>query len=75
MILPTKHIPVELSLLGIGAELLRQLHQPRTVSTLWEAVRETSTVGSFQKFSLALALLYLMDTIEIQSGRVRRKVQ
>ena len=35
MILPTKRITAERALLGIGAEVLRLLEEPKTVSRLW----------------------------------------
>ncbi|WP_372743783.1 ABC-three component system middle component 6 [Nostoc sp. C052] len=37
MILPTKHISTSHSLLGVGATILEQLYQPRTVSSLWSS--------------------------------------
>lgn len=53
MILPTKHIGVGRSLLGVGAILLEQLQRPQTVTALWEQTRTHAEVGSFERFSLA----------------------
>ncbi|MFM6077151.1 MAG: ABC-three component system middle component 6, partial [Dolichospermum sp.] len=44
MILPTKHISTNHSLLGVGAKILEQLYQPKTVSSLWSAVRDMPEV-------------------------------
>ncbi len=72
MILPTKHISVQDSMLGVGALLLVHLGKPTTVSTLWERVRETSEVATFERFALGLDLLYLVGAIEFRNDKLRR---
>jgi len=79
MILPTKHLPQDRALLGVGAEILSQLKQPRSVSELWEAVCEArgrnpgSAPLSFDWFVLALNLLYAIAAIDHSDGIVRRE--
>ena len=72
MILPTKHIPVENALLGVGASLLGELTRPRTVTALWERVRHRPEVGSFLRFTLALDLLFAIGAVELQDGLLKR---
>ena len=72
MILPTKHITVENSLIGVGGLLLPHLSQPRTVSALWEKAREMPQVATYERFTLALDLLYIMDAIEFRDGKLRQ---
>jgi hypothetical protein len=72
MILPTKHIPIEESLLGLSAEILSFLSRPRTVTALWEIARDRPVFGSFHRFSLALDLLFLIGVIDIESGWIQR---
>jgi hypothetical protein len=80
MILPTKHLPPDRALLGIGAEILGQLMEPRSVSELWEAVREARGTNpcaaplSFDWFVLALSLLYAMSAVDHSDGILRREV-
>jgi len=80
VILPTKYLPHDRALLSVGAEILAQLKEPRTVSELWECVREdrqskiTATPLSFDWFVLALNLLYAVTAIEYSNGVVRREV-
>ena len=80
MILPTKHLPPDRALLGIGAEILCQLMEPRSVSELWEAVKEarSRTPGaaplSFDWFVLALNLLYAISAVDQSNGILRREV-
>ena len=52
MILPTKHITAENSLIGLGALLLSQLDSPTTVSTLWQGVRGLPQIATFERFTL-----------------------
>ncbi|WP_367269533.1 ABC-three component system middle component 6 [uncultured Brevundimonas sp.] len=72
MILPTKHIGPEESLLGIGGTLLRQLRRPQTVSALWEDVREWPEVATFERFALSLDVLYACGLVSIEEGLLRR---
>jgi hypothetical protein len=73
MILPTKHISTERSLLGIGAVLLERLDQPRTISGLWERARVIPEVVSFERFVLGLDLLYIVGAIDVVDGLVWRR--
>lgn len=79
MILPTKHLRPERALLTIGADLLRSLREPMTVSRLWDEIRtsRSSADGPFAPinydwFVLALDLLYMMGAIEFESGLVQK---
>ncbi len=72
MILPTKHIPQNEALLGVGATLLDHLSGPMTVSGLWERVRSERNVGTFERFVLASNLLYLVGAIDIRDGLIFR---
>lgn len=75
MILPTKHISTNQSILGVGAELLAALARPRTVSSLWDEVRERPTVATFERFTLALDLLYACGAVTLMEGLLRRTGQ
>ncbi|MFM6368834.1 MAG: ABC-three component system middle component 6 [Dolichospermum sp.] len=72
MILPTKHISTSHSLLGVGARILEQLYQPRTVSSLWSAVRDMPEVATFERFVLTLDLLCAIGAIDMEMGLLRR---
>ncbi len=77
MILPGKHLSPHRALVGVGAEILRQLDQPREVSDLWERVRsargdiQSSNPISFDWFALALAFLHAIYAIEEVDGLLR----
>ena len=77
MILPTKHLPTERSLLGIGAEVLHLLDQPKTVSRLWTDIQEhrgeSASRLPFDWFILSLNLLYVIGAIQMNRGRLSRQ--
>lgn len=77
MILPGKHLRHDRAMLGVGAEILARLDQPRSVSELWEHVRATrrpnTTPLTFDWFVLSLSFLYAISAVEDASGLVVAK--
>ncbi len=80
MILPSKHLSQDRALLTVGARILQNLQQPKTVSALWEEIpRKRETAGnatlplSYDSFILALDLLFLIGAIELREGLLSRK--
>ena len=78
MILPTKHLSANRALLQVGAKLICLLDEPKTVSRLWEELRQTGD-GMLEKahltydwFILALDLLYIMNVVKFEHPFVRR---
>ena len=81
MILPSKHLSQDRALLNVGARVLQQLEQPKTVSALWEELprfgKNEHSSGSplpYDGFVLALDLLFLMGAIDMEDGLLARKV-
>lgn len=72
MILPGKHISLDYSLLGIGGLLLSRLQQPQTVTSLWESTRSEPGVATFERFGLALSLLYALGAVDWYDGLLVR---
>lgn len=72
MIAPTKHVPEDKALLGVGAELLKELLDPQTVTGLWEKARFIDSVGTYERFVLALDMLFLIGAIDIKHGLIQR---
>ncbi len=70
MILPSKHITEDQTLLGVGSVLLRQLEQPQTVTSLWQKVRKNETVGTYERFVLALDLIYIIGLVKLTNGLI-----
>ena len=72
MILPTKHINPLDSLLGIGALILERLKTTKTVTQLWDEMRDSPQVVTFERLVLGLDLLYMMGLVELDGGVIRR---
>ena len=74
MILPTKYLPHDRALISVGGEILKHLEEPRTVSALWDCVRDgqhnndVAALVSFDWFVLALNLLYAISAVEYKDG-------
>ncbi len=74
MILPSKHLSEKRALLTVGGEVLRLLDRPRTVSSVWEAIKQgvkgkaMSRRLSYDWFVLSLDLLFIMDAITLRDG-------
>ncbi|MDI2091646.1 ABC-three component system middle component 6 [Commensalibacter oyaizuii] len=74
MILPTKHITNERSLLGVGADIIAIIQKrPETISSIWNKIRQKKkkTPISYRWFILSLDLLYIMGAIKIEQGLIR----
>ena len=77
MILPTKHLSERRALLSVGAEVLRRLVTPVTVSRLWEEMKSGHGTApgvrlSFDWFVLALDWLFIVKAIDIKNGLVSK---
>lgn len=75
MILPSKHISQDQALIGVGAVLLKEIGKPQTVTSLWELVCEHESVGTFERFVLALDMLHITRVIVLQNGLIARAHQ
>ena len=79
MILPTKYLAHDRALIGVGGEILKHLEEPRTVSALWDCVREAQSnktadpLISFDWFVLALNLLYAISAVGYRNGVIHRE--
>jgi hypothetical protein len=75
MLLPTKGLSPDRSLLFVGAQVLRNLKTPTTVSSLWTAVQadrrdvDLHAPITYDWFVLALDFLYTIQTITFDEYR------
>lgn len=80
MILPTKGISEERSLIVVGGELLRLLDHPMTISHVWGRLQKSRAQGfrepiRYDWFVLALDLLHCIGAIQIERGRLQKVAQ
>lgn len=80
MILPSKHLSQEKALLTVGAEILQQLTEPITVSSLWEKMPIDNNKGVLQHkyhydtFVLALDLLFILGALKLEESLLYRRL-
>ena len=78
MILPTKHIRSDRSLIGVGGQMLDILQEPMTVSRLWDEIRVRRSVDvpypviDYRWFVLALDLLYTIRAVNLERGLIHK---
>lgn len=72
MILPSKHIAFEQSLIRVGADVLEELPVATTVTTLWTKARDSGHVRSFDQFCLTLSFLFAVGAVELREGLIVR---
>ncbi|MFF4847298.1 ABC-three component system middle component 6 [Streptomyces sp. NPDC001194] len=71
MITPTKGISPDRCLLAVGAQILMQLEEPRTVSQAWARLKQWRSENShfapvsFEWFVLSLDVLYSLGAVEL----------
>jgi hypothetical protein len=74
VIQPTKGISADRALLTVGAQVLRQLDQPTTVTAAWHSLRESRRKAGYQAnlsyswFILALDVLHALDILRYEHG-------
>ena len=73
MILPTKHISLDRSLLGAGAVLLLYLEAPVTPTAIWDRAKHAPEIGTYSRFVLALDFLYAVGAIDMVDGLVVKR--
>jgi hypothetical protein len=82
MILPSKKLRPQNSLIYIGGTVLTILDQPKTVSQVWEEFKSryvkkaapNASIITYDWFVLALDLLFTLGTVELLEGRLRRRL-
>ena len=79
MILPTKRLDEDRALLSVGAEILGLLDEPKTVSRLWDELQRSRNQRfgvrtiTYDRFVLALDLLYALGALEMKRGLLRKE--
>lgn len=73
MIIPTKHLKPQDSLLGIGGVVLDTLRNPCSVSDLWSILRDNASVSTYERLILTLDLLFIIGAIDYRDGLLVRR--
>jgi len=73
MIIPTKHIPLDRSLLGAGAVVLQLLDAPSTPTGIWEQAKHAPQIRGYGRFVLVLDFLYAIGAITFMDGLIAKR--
>ncbi len=71
MLMPAKHVNLSESILGLSSFILKRLHKPTAVDSLWNEftsateTNEYPAYHSFENFILAIDFLYILGLINI----------
>jgi len=72
MIMPSKYLREDEALIGVSAALIPFIDKNKNLSDLWEKVKDIRTVGNYERFVLALDLLFMFGLIEIHDNEIVR---
>lgn len=70
MFLPTKHISLENSYLGMGRTVLRAIGEPVEVMTLWRRIEGRPNIGTAARFFETLDFLFMIGAVEFKDGLI-----
>lgn len=70
MILPNKYIQENHALIGLGATVLSHLSSEQSLSSLWESIKKLTTVNNFERFILALDLLFVLGLVDFKNNKI-----
>lgn len=75
MILPSKYLREQDTLIGVGAIMLKHLYQEKTLSSLWDLIKNEEEVATYERFVLGLDFLFILGLIDINSeNKVKRVI-
>lgn len=63
MLMPGKHLRQQDSVIYLAGFALSQLNQPMSVSELWEVFRRHNDGATFERYTLAMGLLHMMELV------------
>lgn len=71
MIMPTKYIKENESLLGLGALIIKEINdEGSNLSLIWDNLKGNEDIFNFKRFILTLDMLFLLGLIDIKNNRI-----
>lgn len=72
MIMPSKYVQEKDALIGVSALIIPYVDNELTLSDLWETLKNESIISNFERFILALDLLFIFGVVVIEDSIIRR---
>lgn len=73
MILPTKFIEEEDTLLRVGIDLLSILGKEKKITNLWDSAKNIPSIETYERFVLGLDLLFCFGLVDMEENLIVRK--
>jgi hypothetical protein len=68
MIMPNKYLTEEETLLGAGAILIENLSIKKSLSKLWDEIKDNDSVYNFERFVLTLDMLFILGVVDLDEN-------
>lgn len=72
MIMPSKYIQEKDALIGVSALITPYVDNGLMLSGLWEVLKKESIITNFERFILALDLLFILGVVNIEDNIIKR---
>jgi len=72
MIMPSKYLREDEVLLGASASLLPAIDENGNLTAVWEEAKKIESIGNYERFILALDLLFLLGLVELRDNEIIR---
>ena len=78
-LLPSKHIKLSQSILGLSSLVVHSLDRPKAIDELWKDLRQDKVFSSYTKnhsidnIFLALDFLFALNRVEIKDNLIKLK--
>lgn len=72
MIMPSKYLREDEALIGVSAVLLPLVEKDGNLTAIWESAKKLDSIGSFERFILALDFLYLLGLVDLHNNKLLR---
>ena len=74
-ILPNKHVEEKDTLLYAGALILKELNDsPKSVSMLWNHMKNLDSIKTFDRFVATLDMLFILGAIEFKNNKLNQVI-
>ncbi len=71
MIMPTKYIKENESLLALGALILEEItDEGSTLSVIWDNLKDDEALFNYKRFILTLDVLFLLGLVNIKNNKI-----
>ncbi|WP_066973097.1 ABC-three component system middle component 6 [Methanobrevibacter filiformis] len=68
MIMPNKYLTEKETLIGAGAVVIKNCSSKRSLSKLWDEVKDNDSIYNFERFVLTLDMLFILGVLDFDEN-------